>query len=49
MFSGELEKEHILRVLKLVSSNKSRAAELLGIDRRSLHRKMKRWAEVKGT
>ena len=46
---GELEKEHILRVIKLVSSNKSRAAQLLGIDRRSLHRKMKRWTEAKGT
>jgi two-component system response regulator HydG len=42
----ELERRYILRVLKLVEGNKSRAAELLGLDRRTLYRKIERWAEA---
>jgi transcriptional regulator with PAS, ATPase and Fis domain len=34
-----LERRHIARVLKLAGGNKSRAAELLGLDRRTLQRK----------
>ncbi len=33
------ERRHIARVLKLAGGNKSRAAELLGVDRRTLQRK----------
>ena len=38
----ELERRYIDRVLKIVSGNKSRAAELLGLDRRTLYRKLAR-------
>jgi two-component system, NtrC family, response regulator HydG len=36
----ELEKEYILETLRLTGGNKSRAAEMLGFDRRTLHRKL---------
>ncbi|MEO6954214.1 MAG: sigma-54 dependent transcriptional regulator [Polyangia bacterium] len=43
----ELERRYIQRVLKIVEGNKSRAAELLGLDRRTLYRKLDRWeAEI---
>ncbi len=41
----ELERRYIDRVLKLVDGNKSRAAGLLGLDRRTLHRKLGRYQE----
>ncbi len=44
----ELEREHILRVLKLVDGNKSRAAHILGLDRRTLYRKLERFAVSRG-
>jgi transcriptional regulator with PAS, ATPase and Fis domain len=45
----ELEREHILRVLKLTSYRRSEAAKLLGIDRKSLYRKIKAYKlEAKG-
>ena len=37
---AELEKTYILETLRLTGGNKSRAAELLGCDRRTLHRKL---------
>ncbi|MBI3096666.1 MAG: sigma 54-interacting transcriptional regulator [Planctomycetes bacterium] len=37
----ELEKEHILRVLKVLNGNKTEAAKVLGIDYSTLWRKMK--------
>jgi two-component system response regulator HydG len=36
----EVERRYILRVLKQVLGNKTTAAEVLGIDRRTLHRKL---------
>jgi two-component system response regulator HydG len=36
----ELERRYILRVLTLVGGNKSRAADLLGLDRRTLYRRL---------
>ena len=36
----ELEREFILDTLRMTDGNKSRAAELLGCDRRTLHRKL---------
>ncbi len=37
----ELERRHIVRVLELTKGNKLKAAEILGIDRSTLHRKLK--------
>jgi DNA-binding NtrC family response regulator len=39
----ELERRYIFRVIKLVDGNKSRAAQLLGLDRRTLYRKLDRY------
>jgi two-component system response regulator HydG len=36
----ELEREYIVEILRLTGGNKSRAAEILGFDRRTLHRKL---------
>jgi DNA-binding NtrC family response regulator len=41
----ELERRYIRRVLALVSGNKSRAADLLGLDRRTLYRRLDRYGE----
>jgi DNA-binding protein Fis len=40
---AELERSHIRRVMKATGGNKSLAAQILGVDRRTLYRK--RWAE----
>ncbi len=37
---AELEREYIIETLRLTGGNKSRAAEILGLDRRTLHRKL---------
>lgn len=39
----EMEKEHIKKVLQYVDFNKSRAADLLGIDRATLYRKAQKY------
>ena len=39
----DVEKEHILRVLDESSGNQTRAAEVLGIDRVTLHHKLKKY------
>jgi two-component system, NtrC family, response regulator HydG len=39
----EVERAHILRVLEECGQNQSRAAEKLGIDRVTLHHKLKRY------
>ena len=38
----ELEKRYIARVLKVVAGNKTQAAKILGVDRRTLYRKLDR-------
>ena len=39
----EVERRYITRVLKQLDGNKTAAAELLGVDRRTLYRKLERW------
>jgi DNA-binding NtrC family response regulator len=41
----ELERRYVLRVLSLVGGNKSRAAQVLGFDRRTLYRKLERYQD----
>ena len=43
---SELEKQHILKVLSNTGGNKTKAAELLGIARVSLWRKLKEYELV---
>jgi two-component system response regulator HydG len=45
----ELERRYILRVLTLVGGNKSRAAQVLGFDRRTLYRKLDRYGAPTGS
>ena len=44
-----LEREHIFSVLEETSGNQTRASEILGIDRRTLYRKLKRYRQVEAT
>ncbi len=44
-----LERTYIERVLSLLGGNKSRAAQVLGIDRRTLYRRTERWAAEQNT
>jgi transcriptional regulator of acetoin/glycerol metabolism len=39
----EMEKIHIIKILEEVGYNKSRASEILGIDRATLYRKAQRY------
>lgn len=39
----EMERRHVLRVLEATSGNKTLAAQILGVDRRTLHRKCGRY------
>ena len=39
---AEVEREHIRNVLALVGGNKTQAARILGIDRKTLRQKLKR-------
>jgi len=39
-----VEKEHIARTLKMFNGHKGKAAESLGIDRKTLREKLKRYA-----
>ena len=40
---ADIERRHILRVLDQVQGNRKRCAALLGIDRKTLHRKLARY------
>ena len=45
----EIEKAHILRILETVGWNQTRAAEILDIDRVTLHHKLKKYGWSKPT
>jgi DNA-binding NtrC family response regulator len=42
----EIERRYILRVLKLLHGNKARTAQVLGLDRRTLYRRLERYAAL---
>ncbi len=42
---AEIEQEHIIRVLRHTNNNKSRAAEILGINRKTLREKLEQYAQ----
>jgi DNA-binding NtrC family response regulator len=42
----EIERRYILRVLEAVHGNKSRAAQVLGLDRKTLYRRLERYGAV---
>jgi two-component system response regulator HydG len=44
--AAELERRYVDHVLRLVKGNKSRAARILGFDRRTLYRKLERTANA---
>ena len=44
----EVERRYILHVLDVADGNKSAAADLLGLDRKTLYRKLRRYAEDEG-
>lgn len=43
---AETEKDRILEALKAANGNKSKAAEMLGISRRTIHRKLNEWQKL---
>ena len=45
---ARLEREHIYSVLEETRGNQTRASEILGIDRRTLYRKLKRYEQADG-
>lgn len=45
MSLAELEREYIVVTLRECSGNKSRTAELLGLDRKTLYRKLEEYAK----
>jgi DNA-binding NtrC family response regulator len=45
----ELERRYIARALKLLNGNKARAAQLLGVDRRTLYRRLGKYASTESS
>ena len=45
----EVERRHILSVLRAVGGNKTAAARILGLDRKTLYRKLKQYGAVQDT
>jgi len=45
----ELERQHILEVLRSVGGNKALTSRRLGLDRKTLYRKLKEYGEAAGS
>ena len=45
----DLERRYITSVLKIVRDNKSKAAQLLGLDRRTLYRRLEKYASTEAS
>ena len=45
---SEVERRYVERVMEAVGGNKRQAAQILGLDRATLYRKLERWAPKKG-
>jgi two-component system response regulator HydG len=43
----EVERRYVMRVLEAVGGNKTQAAKVLGIERKTLYRKLDRWLASK--
>jgi two-component system response regulator HydG len=41
---GEVERRYVERVMEAVAGNKRQAAQILGLDRATLYRKLERWS-----
>jgi DNA-binding NtrC family response regulator len=41
----EIERRYVTQVVEITGGNKTLAAKLLGLDRKTLHRKLERWAD----
>ena len=41
----EVERRHVLRVLEACDGNRTDAAKILGLDRKTLYRKLLRWGD----
>jgi two-component system response regulator HydG len=39
----EVEREHVIKVLRAARGNRTIAAEVLGVDRKTLYRRLRRW------
>jgi two-component system response regulator HydG len=44
----EVERRYVLRVVEAAGGNKTMAARILGLDRKTLHRKLERWTGTSG-
>ena len=44
----EVERRYVLRVLEAVRGNKAAAARILGMERKTLYRKLERWGVEPG-
>jgi two-component system response regulator HydG len=42
---AEVERRYIERVMQSVGGNKRQAAQILGLDRATLYRKLERWSQ----
>ena len=39
----EVRRRHVVRILEACAGNRSEAAKILGVDRKTLYRRLRRW------